>query len=118
VSRPRFLADQDLNDHILTAVRSRQPGIELYRLRDVGLASRPDAEVLQFAAERQLIVISHDTNTMIAAATARIESALPMAGLIMVHQRHTVSSAADDLALVWSASEAEEWANTIVFLPL
>ncbi len=49
MSRPRFLADNDLNNAIVVGVRHREPATEFARLRDLGLASRSDPEVLDFA---------------------------------------------------------------------
>jgi hypothetical protein len=46
MSRPRFLADHDLNEQIVTAVLRREPALEFVRARDVGMSERPDAEVL------------------------------------------------------------------------
>jgi hypothetical protein len=40
------------------------------------------------------------------------------AGVIVVPQALSVSAASEDLILIWSATEAEEWKNRIVFLPL
>jgi hypothetical protein len=37
MSQPRFLADQDFNEHIIAGVLRREPAIEFVRLRDVGL---------------------------------------------------------------------------------
>ena len=37
MSRPRFLADNDLNDAIVLGVLRREPAIEFKRLRDLGL---------------------------------------------------------------------------------
>jgi hypothetical protein len=34
MSRPRFLADNDLNDAIVVGVRRREPTVEFARLRD------------------------------------------------------------------------------------
>jgi hypothetical protein len=50
MSRPRFLADNDLNDAIVVGVRRREPGMEFSRLRDLGLATRSHPEVQEFAA--------------------------------------------------------------------
>ncbi len=50
MSRPRFLADHDLNEHILDGVLRREPAVEFVRARDVGLSDRPDPEVLEHAA--------------------------------------------------------------------
>jgi predicted nuclease of predicted toxin-antitoxin system len=72
MSRPRFLADHDLNELIAAGVLRREPALEFIRLRDVGLSDRPDAEVLAFAAANGFLLVSHDVNTMPAAAYARV----------------------------------------------
>jgi predicted nuclease of predicted toxin-antitoxin system len=118
VSRPRFLADHDLNEHLITGVLRRQAGIEFRRARDLGLQDRPDAEVLAYAAEQGLLVVSHDVNTMPAHAHRRLAAGLPLAGLLMVRQSDPVAEVIDSLVLIWSSSEAEEWQGHVVFLPL
>jgi Domain of unknown function (DUF5615) len=71
MSRPRFLADNDLNDAIVVGERRREPAAEIARLRDLDLATQSDPEVLDFAARANWIVISHDVNTMGEAAWTR-----------------------------------------------
>jgi hypothetical protein len=39
-------------------------------------------------------------------------------GLIIVSQELDIGRAIEELLLVWAASEAEEWENTVIFLPL
>ena len=118
MSRPRFLADHDLNEHILDGLLRREPGIEVIRSREAAIHGLPDDEVLAYAAERGLLTVSHDVNTMTAAAFARIEGGKPMAGLLMAPQFAAVASVIDSLVLIWSASEAEEWNGVVAFLPL
>ncbi len=50
MSRPRFLADNDVNDHLVDGVLRREPNIEFVRAREVGLAAKRDPEVLDYAA--------------------------------------------------------------------
>jgi predicted nuclease of predicted toxin-antitoxin system len=118
MSRPRFLADHDLNEHIVAGVSRREPALEFIRLRDVGLSDRPDAEVLAFAAANGFLLVSHDVNTMPAAAYARVAAAEPMSGLLMVHQAQPIALVIVSLVLIWSASEAEDWHSHVRFLPL
>jgi hypothetical protein len=61
MSRPRFLADQDFNEHIISGVIRREPALEFARVRDVGLDRRPDSEVLAYAAAEDLLLVSHDS---------------------------------------------------------
>lgn len=50
MSRPRYLADHALNEHIIDGVLRREPGIEFVRAREVRLDNCPDDEVLEYAA--------------------------------------------------------------------
>lgn len=118
MSRPRFLANHDLTEAIPRGVLRREPGVEFLRLRDVGLADRPDAYVLEYAASHGLLMVSHDLNTMTAHAAERLASGRSMPGVFLAHQSDPIGRIIDDLVLIWSASEAEEWAGQIVFLPL
>jgi hypothetical protein len=118
MSRPRFLADHDLTEAIILGVLRREPAIEFRRLRDVGLANRPDSEVLDYAAHTGLLLVSHDVNTMTAHAADRTRAGLRMPGVFLTHQRHPIAPTSEDLILIWAASEAEEWAGQIVFLPM
>lgn len=72
----------------------------------------------RFLADNDLIVVSHDVNTMPAAALARISANQRMTGLLMARQNAAVGPLIDSLVLIWSASEAEEWLDQILFLPL
>ena len=118
MSRPRFLADHDLNEHILDGVLRREPALEFLRARDFGLSDRPDSEVLAFAADNAFLLVSHDVNTMPAQAYARIALAQAMRGLLMVRQIQPIAPVIDSLVLIWSASEFEEWQDRVCFLPL
>ena len=118
MSRPRFLADHDLNEHIIVGVCRRESAIEVVRVRELGMADSRDADILAYAAKEHLIVVSHDVNTMPATAYARLAEGKTIAGLLMVRQRDPVSVIIDSLLLIGSASEAEEWQNQICFLPL
>jgi hypothetical protein len=118
MSRPRFLADHDLNEHIIDGVQRREPALDFVRARDVDMSDRKDAEVLAFAATQGFIVVSHDVNTMTNAADDIVNAGGEMLGLLMVQQTKPIGPVIDSLVLIWSASEAEEWIGQVCFLPL
>jgi predicted nuclease of predicted toxin-antitoxin system len=93
MSRPRFLADQDFNENILRGVQRLEPTVEFLRLRDVGLDKSLDSEVLAYAASEHWIVVSHDVNTMSAAATACLAAGQAMNGVLLVHQLSPLAAA-------------------------
>ena len=118
MSTVRFLADHDLNEHIIEGVRRREPAIEFLRVRDLGLQSRPDSEILDYANREQLVVVSHDVNTMTAAAAQRLSESLGIAGLLMIPQSRSVSAVIESLEMIWSTTETNDWRDQVVFLPL
>ena len=118
MSRPEFLADHNLNEQIVAGVVRRCPGLKFRRVREFGFVRRNDAFLLNYAAEQGFIIVSHDVNTMTAAAYTRLAEGKHLAGLFLVPQTFPISPIIDNLILIWSASEAEEWANQVIFLPI
>lgn len=118
MSRPSFLADEDLRNSIVAAVRRLEPAIDFLSVVQAGKSGAVDAEVLAFAAGEGRIVVSHDVGTMKAEAESRIVSGDRMTGLFLVPKPKSRRAVAESLLLIWAASEAEEWRDQIVFLPL
>lgn len=113
----RLLIDEDVDVAIVAAARLLAPGIDLLTVRDSGLKGRPDCEVLRFAAENGRIVVSCDRNTMTAAFYEFVATA-SSPGLNIVPQRLDPGTAIDDLQLMWEASNADEYRDYIIWLPL
>jgi hypothetical protein len=88
------------------------------RVRDLGMSERSDAEILGRAAQEQLLVVSHDVNTMPAAAYSRLSRGQSFPGLFMVQQTSPIGRIVQSLLLIWAASDLEEWKDQVVFLPL
>jgi hypothetical protein len=113
----RFQADADLNEIILLATIRQQPEIDFQTAIAAGLAGVGDPDVLDRCAKDGRILVTHDRKTMPRHFYQFIkESESP--GLIVVPQSLSVSAASDDLILIWSATEVDEWKNRIAFLPL
>lgn len=113
----RFQADADLNRHIITAVKRREPTVDFQTAHEAGLTGLDDPGVLAFAASEGRIIVSHDRQTMPQHFAEFIERRTSP-GLLIVPQYLPVSAAAEELLLIWIASEAEEWVNQISSLPL
>lgn len=113
----RFQADADLNRHIIAAVKRREPMVHFQTAQEAGLSGLDDPAVLAFAASEGRILVSHDRQTMPQHFAIFIQQHMSP-GLLIVSQHLPVSQVADELLLIWFASEAEEWINQISSLPL
>lgn len=113
----RFQADADLNQIILLATVRREPAIDFQTAITAGLPGIDDPEVLAMAAREGRVLVTHDRKTMprhFAEFIARATSP----GLLVIPQSLSAAAAVEDLILIWSVTEAEEWVNRIGFLPL
>ncbi|HEX8070281.1 MAG TPA: DUF5615 family PIN-like protein [Pyrinomonadaceae bacterium] len=113
----RFQADADLNQTIVLALLRREPGIDFQTATAAHLAGLDDAAVLALAAHDARVLVTHDQATM-PAHFARFIVAQTSPGLIIVPQHLQPATAIEELLLIWAVSEAEEWPNRIVYLPL
>jgi len=115
--RIRFQADADLNQTILAAVLRRLPEADFRTATDGGLAGLHDLEVLALAARDGRLLVTSDRQTMprhFGEFITRTESP----GVIVARQQLPVGQVVEDVILIWTASQAEEWTNRIAYLPL
>jgi hypothetical protein len=113
----RFQADADLNQAILLATVRRFPRLDFQSATDAGLAGLTDLAVLALASEQGRILVTHDKRTMpLHFATFIDRTQSP--GVLVVPQSLSVARVADDLLLIVSATQSDEWVNRIVFLPI
>jgi len=115
--RVRFQADADLDGRILRGLRRSVPEIDIRTSADAGLTGLGDLEVLWIATESGRILVSQDRRTMpghFARYTVRRKSP----GVILLREAVSISTAIEELVLIWAASEAEEWVNRLVWIPL
>lgn len=113
----RFQADADLNQIIVSAVLRREPAIEFRTATAARLAGLKDLEVLALAARDGRTLVTHDQSTMPRHFGEFVQSQRSP-GLIVVPQHLPLRQVADDLILIWTATEADEWVNRVVFLPI
>jgi predicted nuclease of predicted toxin-antitoxin system len=113
----KFLADVNLSAAAVEAVLRLEGSIDFQTHGIAGLDRKADPEVLGIAAESGRLLVTHDRNTM-PAHFRRFILQQSSPGIIIIPQRMRVKVVAEDLLLMWMASDAEEWRNLTIFLPL
>ncbi len=114
----RFLADADLNEGIVAGCLRREPEMDFLSANDADLEGVPDPEVLALAAAQDRILVSHDFQTMPRHFGDFLQAANSSPGVLLVPQRVAVGEAIEELVLIWNASDAHEWQNRILRIPL
>ena len=114
----RLLADENFNGRILRALRRNVPDLDVVRAQDTPLYGTDDQTLLQFAADENRIVLTHDVETLVGYAWDRVRSGMPMPGVIVALTAQPIGQIIGDLEILLLASQPEEFEAQIRFLPL
>jgi hypothetical protein len=115
--RVRFQADADLDGRILRGLRRAAPEIDIRTAAEAALEGLTDPEVLRISADSGRILVSQDRRTMPAHFT-RYTASAPSPGVVLLREAIPIAIAIEELLLIWSASEADEWIGRLVWIPL
>ena len=115
--RVRFQAAADLAGRIVRGLRRAEPEIDIRTAADAELTGLGDPEVLEIAARSGRVLVSQDCRTM-PAHFARFNASAPSPGVLLLRRAIPIAAAIEELVLIWSASEAEEWRGRLVWIPL
>ena len=78
----------------------------------------PDPVVLEWAAQENRVLLTHDRNTITKFAYQRVVDGKPMPGVIEADRSVPLSVAIDDILLLALSSDMGEWEGQIIYLPL
>ncbi len=113
----RFQADADLDGRILRGLKGRSRDIDISTAASAGFAGLKDPEVLRLSAEDRRILVSQDRRTMPTHFAEYVANA-NSSGVILLREAISLAGAIEELVLIWTASEAEEWINRLAWIPL
>jgi hypothetical protein len=82
------------------------------------MARADDPAVLQWAAQQNRVLISHDVATLTAHAYVRVAAGEAMPGVFEVPRTVAIASAIEDLLLIAECSRPGEWEGQVRYLPL
>jgi len=114
----RVLTDNDFNGKIVRGLLRRRPSFDLVRVQDEGLADTADPGLLEWAAQNDRIILTHDRNTMVGFAYDRVAAGQLMPGVLIVNRTTPLGRIIEDLLLIDEITPHSEWANRVEFLPL
>lgn len=77
-----------------------------------------DPQLLIWAAREGRVIVTHDRKTMPMHAADLVSAGDNIAGLLVVPRRLSLQRVLEDLELMITCSENDEWLNVIHYLPL
>lgn len=113
-----LLADENLDNTIIRGLLRRNPNVDIVRVQDIGLSGEDDPTVLEWAANEERILLTHDVATITRYAYERLASNLTMPGVIEIHTDAPIGRVIEDLFMILECGTPEDLDAQIYYLPL
>jgi hypothetical protein len=114
----KLATDADVPKSLIRAVCENIPELDLVRVQQVGLRQSGDAEILEWAAANDRVLVTFDRSTMIARAYERVTCGLPMPGLICPDRHMRRQEFAEQIEMIVRCCGPSELAGQVYFLPI
>jgi len=80
----QLVADENFNNNIVRGVLRQKADVDIVRIQDVGLSQADDPTILEWAAQQDRVLLTHDVSTITKYAYKRIEAGQAMPGVFEV----------------------------------
>jgi predicted nuclease of predicted toxin-antitoxin system len=111
----RLYFDHNVNQAVVHGLRLR--GLDVVTALEDGADRLPDPDLLDRATALGRVLVSSDTDLIIE-ARRRQHASVPFAGVVFVPQALAIGLCVEQLELLAGAGEAQEFIDSLEFLPL
>jgi len=77
-----LIADENFNNDIVRGLLRRKPDLDIVRVQDVGLSGADDATILEWAAQENRVMLTHDVTTITKYAYERVQAGKRMPSVL------------------------------------
>jgi predicted nuclease of predicted toxin-antitoxin system len=113
----KFVADENFNGPLFAALSKALPPGALARVQELGLSGADDPMILQWAADHQSIVLTHDEATFKDFAYSRVGVGLSMPGVFIVKQSARLTEIVEEIMILHQCSDPKEWEDLVTYIP-
>jgi hypothetical protein len=113
-----LIADENFNNAIVRGLLRIKPDLDILCVQDVGLSGANDSTVLEWAAQENRILLTHDVTTVTKYAYERINAGKYMPGVIEVSRKVPIGIAITDIQMITESCQHGELEGQIIYLPL
>lgn len=120
MSKIRYLLDENVNPIIRAALLSRDPNLTVWQ---VGMPGAPeygtlDPEILAWCVENDFILLTRNRKSMPVHLEEHLAQGGRANGILTLSENMSVGETVDELSLIASATDLEEYQNLILYLSI
>jgi hypothetical protein len=114
----KVIFDENFNHRILRGLKLRIPDLDYLVAQQSVPEGTDDPTLLEWAAQHNLVLVTHDLKTIPKYAYDRVAAALSMTGVIAVPRDLPIGQTIEELAIVIECSSPNELENRVLYLPI
>lgn len=116
----RYLLDEHVDPALRTQLIRHEPDLVVWMLGDPGAPKRgtPDPEILLWCEANGFLLVTANRKSMPVHLRAHLSAGHHVPGILVLNPGMTIGATLDELLLIWGASEAEEYRDLLLYLPL
>jgi len=116
----KFLLDEHVNPRLKMAVHQQVPEIVMWCIGDPGAPPRgtPDPDILLWCETKGFSLVTNNRTSMPVHLRHHLAAGKHAPGIFILNARMTIGQTAEELALIWGASEPDEYSDLVIFLPV
>ena len=120
MTKPRFLLDEHINRAIQRQLRRLDVKIEVLAIGDPGAppAGTSDPDILIWLEENGYILVTENRSTIPGHLEDHFAAGRHFPGVFWLRQGTGIGAIVEELYLIWFTSEAEEYHDCALFIPL
>ncbi len=117
--KPRFLLDEHISLSVKRGLTRLEPHIEVIRVgdQDAPALGTPDAEILEWIEQYSYILVSENRRTIPTHLEEHLAKGRAFPGILWIRPHIRLGQLVDELYLIWTASEAEEYVGLTAYIP-
>jgi hypothetical protein len=114
----KFIADADLNEHLIRTLRGANPGIDFLTASEGGTRGLSDRQIIELAVAANRVIVSHDRSTMTSEFYRFIGQGHSSPGLIIVDQEAEYAIAIENFRILCEASTDSDLRDQVNWVPI
>ena len=118
--KPRFLLDEHVSRAIQRQLRRHDPGIDVLAIGDPGapLSGTADPDILIWQEQNGYILVTENRSTIPVHLSDHLAAGRHVPGILWIRPGVGIGRIIEELYLIWLASEADEYWDRPLFIPL
>lgn len=116
----RYLLDENVDPLFRTELLRREPEMVVWKIGDPTTPARgaADPDILKWCEENNFILVTNNRKSMPRHLQDHLAEGQRMPGILELNPNMSIGETIEELILIWSVSDTDDYQDKLLYLPL